>query len=103
MRTRVKWDDVYSDTGGACLSSQAYRPPCWRESCRYHLSSGARWRVRPRVSPVPDTCVLRLSQRHRTLEEVAELLGCTRERVRQIEVVALRKLSVMARERGWSQ
>ena len=95
MRTaRPRVGDAYAETGGACVGSRACRPPCPRESCRYHLASGARWRRRGVVAPAgTDTCVLRLSQGRRTLEEIALLLGCTRERVRQIEVVAMKKLA----------
>jgi len=41
-----------------------------------------------------ETCVLDLIDRrgHMTLEEIATLLGMTRERVRQVEAKALRKL-----------
>lgn len=35
-----------------------------------------------------------------TLQEIADLLGCTRERVRQIEAMALRKLRYKLRRRG---
>lgn len=88
---RAGKDDAYAETSGACVSSQA--PPCRRESCRYHLASGTRWRNRRPAEVKTDTCVLRLAKDRRTLEEVAVLLGCTRERVRQIEVVAMKKLA----------
>ena len=39
---------------------------------------------------------------HMTLLEVGGVLGLTRERVRQIEVVALRKLRAVMRRRGIS-
>ena len=44
----------------------------------------------------------RTNSRHTgmTLEEVAELLGCTRERVRQIEARALMKMRKRLRLRG---
>ena len=94
---RTQAGDAYEATGGSCVSVP---PPCRREACRYHLASGARWRRRGAVSVVgTDTCVLRLSEGRRTLEEVATLLGCTRERVRQIEVAALRKLAEVMKGR----
>jgi DNA-directed RNA polymerase sigma subunit (sigma70/sigma32) len=36
-----------------------------------------------------------------TLEEVGELLGVTRERIRQIEAVAIRKLVVRGVFKNW--
>lgn len=102
MRTaRTQAEDAYAETGGTCVTSQACRPPCRRESCRYHLASGAGWRRRSTVAvaEAADTCVLRLSEGRRTLEEVATLFGCTRERVRQIEVAALRKLAKVMKGR----
>ena len=93
--------DVYATTAGSCTSSEDYRPSCPREDCRYHLVSGARWRKRRVVAPAgADTCVLRLSRGSRTLEEVAALLHCTRERVRQIEVSAVRKLAKLMKGRS---
>lgn len=89
---RVQAGDAYEATGGSCVSVP---PPCRREECRYHLVSGAGWRrkVAAAAAAGTDTCVLRLSRGRRTLEEVALLLGCTRERVRQIEVAAMKKLA----------
>lgn len=37
---------------------------------------------------------------HMTLEEIAACMNCTRERVRQIETKALRKLKHQMRKRG---
>ena len=37
-----------------------------------------------------------------SLEECAMLLGCSRERVRQIEAAALRKAALRLQERGYS-
>ena len=39
-------------------------------------------------------------QEYMTLEEIADCLNCTRERVRQIERKALRKLKHQLRKRG---
>jgi DNA-directed RNA polymerase specialized sigma subunit len=41
-----------------------------------------------------------LSRGNYTLEEIAEMMGLTRERVRQIEAMALRKLRRALRLRG---
>lgn len=56
---------------------------CRTTTCRYHLANAQ------------GSCVLAHVDRHGpvTLEAVGELLGCTREWVRQIEVGALRKLA----------
>jgi len=50
----------------------------------------------PEDVPPTDSCVLDLVDAHpngMTLKEVALVLGCTRERVRQIEVTAMKKLA----------
>lgn len=58
------------------------RPCRWRD-CRFHMGDD---------SPVA-SCVLDLADRGgMTLEECGEVFGLTRERIRQIETVALRKL-----------
>jgi DNA-directed RNA polymerase sigma subunit (sigma70/sigma32) len=41
-----------------------------------------------------------LSRGNYTLEEIADMMGCTRERVRQIEAMALRKLRKALIRRG---
>lgn len=46
---------------------------------------------RPSASP---------AQRAMTLEEIAEVFGTSRERIRQIEAMALRKLRARLRKRG---
>lgn len=46
---------------------------------------------RPSASP---------AQRAMTLEEIAEIFGTSRERIRQIEVMALRKLRARLRMKG---
>lgn len=73
--------------------------PCSWTSCPYHLGSEKRARDRGIVPLTPaeedaSTCVLDLADRGgMTLEEVGAVLGRTRERVRQIESNALRKLA----------
>ena len=64
--------------------------PCPYITCRYHLWS----EVSRRREELPDdSCVLDLAETGpRTLDEVGDLLGVTRERIRQIQARALRKL-----------
>lgn len=71
----------FPKTRGECLEggSNAARPCPWSR-CRYQLNESG-------------TCTLDLAdQGGLTLEEVGTLLGVTRERIRQIEHLALRKL-----------
>jgi hypothetical protein len=81
--------------------------PCPFVGCRYHLflevvSSGHALRlprglaVPPEALPPEASCALDLAEARAdegyTLEEIAELLGVTRERVRQVQDIALRKM-----------
>lgn len=60
--------------------------PCPRTGCRFHLAGESKLDVGP-------SCALDVADRgHHTLAEIASLLGVTRERVRQIESIALRKM-----------
>jgi len=75
--------------------------PCPWIGCRYHLYSDVKLSgalcVYYDVDPLelPETCALDLAGRQtQTLEQVAALLGITRERVRKIEEAALAKLVV---------
>ena len=55
--------------------------PCPHTGCRYHL---------------PTACALDVADEGaHTLAEVADLLGISRERVRQIEATAYRRLAVL--------
>jgi hypothetical protein len=55
-------------------------------------------RKRP-VENWPESCQLRCPDGPLTLEEIGGLLGCSRERIRQIEAAALAKLLNTARRR----
>ena len=62
--------------------------PCPRTACRYHLVA-----ERAEGLDVGPTCALDVADRGgMTLEEVGAVLGVTRERIRQIETLALRKV-----------
>lgn len=56
--------------------------PCLFERCRYHLKS-----------PTHSCTLDAADEGGMTLEDVGNILGLTRERIRQIEVLALRKLN----------
>jgi hypothetical protein len=73
-------------TRGECAD---WARPCVLTRCTWNTATFTSGRFRA----IPGNCVLDLADAgEATLDEVAEHLGCTRERVRQIEEVALRKL-----------
>jgi DNA-binding CsgD family transcriptional regulator len=64
--------------------------PCTRIECRFHLARRGHWEHR--LTPTRDCALAVANEGPHSLEEIAELLGMTRERVRQIEEAALEKL-----------
>jgi hypothetical protein len=76
--------------------------PCPFVSCRYHLfleatKSGSVRTLSGDPDSIPRTCALDVADEGgKTLEEIGDLLGLTRERVRQIEVMALEKIKETA-------
>lgn len=66
--------------------------PCPHYTCRYNLQTHMN-RYTFRITEQHDSCALDIADKGRhTLEEVGEYMGITRERVRQIEGIALQKL-----------
>jgi hypothetical protein len=78
--------------------------PCPFVSCKYHLALD----VNPKtgsiklnfpdmeVEDMPETCVLDIADKGGlTLEEVGDVLNLTRERIRQVEIVAIAKLKAL--------
>jgi hypothetical protein len=76
--------------------------PCPFVSCKYHLAfdikpCGSLLDIWPAVEvwELKHTCALDEAKQEHTLEQIADLLNLTRERVRQIERRALAKLGVV--------
>lgn len=85
-------------TRGECVDAER---PCPFLACRYHIALDVhpvRGAITTNFPDIPveamvDSCALDVADRGpHTLEEVGELMNLTRERVRQIETAALRKL-----------
>jgi hypothetical protein len=109
VRKAGEWDlealpSAHPRTRGECAEGQR---PCPLVGCRYHLyldvdpSNGSIKLNRPdlEVWDLERSCALDEAERDwgpdrygMTLEEIAEVLGVTRERVRQLETAALRRL-----------
>lgn len=102
-----RWLEVYDrakERGEAPPSRRSECPrtrPCPWVLCRYHLAldieqQGARVRVAfPGLDlyELPATCALDLAQNELTLAEVGEVTNLCKERVRQIEAKAMRKVA----------
>jgi hypothetical protein len=63
---------------------------CRQTQCRYHLEHRGYWEHR--LNPTRDCSLTVANEGEHTLDEVAEVLGVSTERVRQIEERAFRKL-----------
>tara|TARA_Y100000310_G_scaffold324189_1_gene385748 strand:- start:6903 stop:7532 length:630 start_codon:yes stop_codon:yes gene_type:complete len=66
--------------------------PCDRYACRHHLYIEMRLRGGEELGDKPSCSLDVAEDGTHTLEEVGEIFGLTRERIRQIEAKALRKL-----------
>jgi hypothetical protein len=82
--------------------------PCPWVSCSWHLylevtEAGSIKLAHPHLDPweLDETCALDVADRGgETLERLGELLGVTRERIRQLEVAALQKMRFVYPERA---
>ena len=82
--------NVFDETKGECLSGFKV---CHVEWCRFHLHSDVHSSSIAFQKHGDETCILRLAKKsNHTLEEIGEMFGCTRERIRQIETVATGKV-----------
>ena len=113
MADRAVDPDPYADEPKAgeeeLLLTQLARPrtradcvdgprPCPFVGCRYHLmlqvvrAGRLQFNFRD-LTAVPDTCVLDVADRGgEILENIGTLFGLTRERIRQLEVLIIRRL-----------
>lgn len=80
-------------TRGDCLpGGRNEARPCNWKGCYWHMEHEKA------------SCVLDVADNGGiTLEEVGEILGVTRERIRQIEAIAIRKLVVRGGFRQWRE
>ncbi len=76
------------------------RSPAWLRGFRVHPAARGAATLEDALRALPATCALDVTRSNPdglTLDETAGLLGVTRERVRQIEAVALAKMEEEAR------
>ena len=75
-------------TRADCLEGgiNAARPCKWTR-CYWNTAT-----LGMRATPISGLCVLDLAEEEKTLQEIADVTGTTRENIRQVEVKALRKL-----------
>lgn len=82
--------NIYKVTGGKCTRVAG---ECEARSCRYNLLDNDGNQTTSRGPSREESCAIRVgNQGGEALERIAERMGISRERVRQIENVALRKL-----------
>jgi hypothetical protein len=96
--------NIYKITHGACRKLPG---PCPHAVCRFNLTAEGRdsrgAKPAHEVAPVlREACALEAAdQGGMTLEEIASRLALTRERVRQIELGALKKLVRQLHRSDW--
>lgn len=86
-----------------CSDHRAVPRPCPHTDCRFHLAEQAHRRglPSPRQPSGAETCALDVADDGpHTLDEIGEILGVTRERIRQIEAGALAKLAPLVLQAG---
>ena len=88
-------ENIFEITDGQCLSK---RDICPLRYCRYHIAHDARDTAITKQRG--QTCVLKITTRDHTLNEVGIILGVTRERVRQLEVNAVARVAKGLRRIG---
>lgn len=88
-------ENIFEITDGQCLSK---RDICPLRYCRFHIAHDARDTARTKQRG--QTCVLKMTTRDHTLNEVGIILGVTRERVRQLEVNAVARVAKGLRKVG---
>jgi len=82
--------NIFEQTQGACRALQS---PCEQTQCRYHLGVRNLDAALLADDATIPTCALEVAgEGTHTLDQVSQLLGVTKERVRQIEEAALRKI-----------
>lgn len=86
--------NIWQETRGACLAYSGFMPSCPVEWCRFHVCSEMRGDAIEKLPPDRDTCVLRMASFAHTLEEVGQAFCVTRERIRQIELMALSRVGL---------
>ena len=80
--------NVYEASDGECITAPG---PCPAVTCRYHLAE-PRHGLRSADQDLTEPCAMKLANAGPgTLEQVGRVLGCTKQRVQQIEAVALAK------------
>lgn len=77
------------------------RSPAWAPGLRVHPAARRARTLEDALRALPESCALDVAAAHpdgAALETIGEVLGVTRERVRQVEALALRKLTSASAE-----